>query len=95
MGTELSNSRFELLLLAYLSVHVPDDNFDVMIWTAVVFLFQLFVEGIFLIISASKMRGVYVDYADVEKSTFDLQHAHSIANSTPVKHTFRLYVPVL
>ena len=88
MGTELSNSRFDVFFSAYLSVHVPDDNFDVMIWAAVVVLFQLLVESIFLVIGVSKMREVYVYYADVEKSAFDPQHAHSIANRTPVKHTF-------
>ena len=68
MGTELSNSRFELLFSAYLSVRVPDDNFDVMIRATVVFLFQLLVESIFLVIGASKMQGVYIYYADVKKT---------------------------
>ena len=80
MGTELSNSRFELLISAYLSIRVPDGNFVVMIWVAVVFLFQLLVESIFLVIGASKMRGVYVYYANVKKPAFDPQHAYSIAN---------------
>jgi len=53
MGTELTDYRSVFLLMAYLSVKVPDDDFDVVVRAAIVFTFQLLVKSILVVLSAS------------------------------------------
>jgi len=53
MSTELTDYRSVFLLMAYLSVKVPDDDFDVVVRAAIVFTFQLLVKSILVVLSAS------------------------------------------
>lgn len=86
MSAELSNSRSKLLLLANLSVQISYDDFDVVAWAAVVLTFQLRVECVLIIISASGVWAMDVDYAEVEEPAFDPQPAHSLVDRPPPDH---------
>lgn len=83
---ELSNNRSKFLLLANLSVEIPDDDLDVMVWAAVVFTLQLRVEFFFVIIGTCEVRAMHVDDADVEEPALDPQPAHSAVDRPPPNH---------
>lgn len=88
VSAKLTNCRSEFLLLEVLSIQVFDDDNDVVAWAAVVFTFKLRVECVFVVILASRVGAVHVDYAVDKELVLIPQPTHSFIDGPPPDYAF-------
>ena len=87
VGTETSYRRFKCLLPSDLSIKIPDDNFNVVLWAAVVLPLQLRIIIVFIVIGASKVRTMHIYDAQVEEPATNPQPAHPFIDRPPPDHS--------
>ena len=86
MQASWSDYRSVHFLPAYLSIHVPNNDFHVPSRAAIVDLLQLRVERFLLVVGSSFMWAVHVDDAVVEEPALYPQLAHPCVDRLPPHH---------